>query len=147
MLSLTTPPPPRARRLLEDILSFPIFDKSYRNGLTRTIRHKKAELYFWTKYIYFFDWSLKNVIFCRVSPISTRLFCYITCTFKRPSLRLLRFKISQFVPFLHKFDRFCGVLIKKRANLNLSNRRLVRLKVHVMLQKSLVLMRETLQKI
>ena len=36
---------------------------------------------------------------CRVSPISTRPFCYVTCTFKRLSLWLFRFKISQFVPF------------------------------------------------
>ena len=31
----------------------------------------------------------KMFFFCRVSPISTRLFCSITCTFKRPSLRSL----------------------------------------------------------
>ena len=42
----------------------------------------------------------QNFIFCRVSPVSTRIFCYITCTFKRTSLRLFRFKISQCVPFL-----------------------------------------------
>ena len=40
--------------------------------------------------------------FCRVSPNSTRLFCYITCTIKRTSFRLFRFKISQSVPFLIK---------------------------------------------
>ena len=76
----------------------------------------------------------KNYFFCRVSPISKRLFCYITYTFKRPSLRLFRFKISQSVPFLHIFDRFCGFLIKKGTKceiLNLNNRRLVRLKVHI----------------
>ena len=41
---------------------------------------------------------------------------------------LFRFKISQFVPFLHIFDTFCGFLIKKRSHfeiLNLNNRRLV----------------------
>ena len=37
------------------------------------------------------DWSLKNKFFCRVSPISTTLFCYITCILKRPSLRDLKF--------------------------------------------------------
>ena len=75
--------------------------------------------------------------FCRVSPISTRLFWNITCTFKRPSLRLFRFKIWQFVPFFH---RFCGFLFKRGTNceiLNLNNRRLVLLKVYVKLQKVL----------
>ena len=42
--------------------------------------------------------SLNLFLFCRVSSIITRLFCYITCTFKCKSLRLFRFKISQFVP-------------------------------------------------
>ena len=36
----------------------------------------------------------KIEFFCRVSPISTRLFCYITCTYKRPSLRFLYYKKS-----------------------------------------------------
>ena len=53
--------------------------------------------------IYFYELKVtghsKMLYFCRVSPISTRLFCYITCIFKRPSLQLFRFKISQFVPF------------------------------------------------
>ena len=40
--------------------------------------------------IQFFSW---------VSPISTRLFCCITCTFKRSSLWLFRFT-TKFVPFL-----------------------------------------------
>ena len=47
------------------------------------------------------DWSLKIEFFCRVSQISTSLFCYITCTFKRTILRFFRFKISQCVPFLN----------------------------------------------
>ena len=40
-------------------------------------------------------------------------------------------------------SRFCGFLIKKGTNceiLNLNNRRLVRLKVHIIKQKSLVMM-------
>ena len=68
-----------------------------------------------------------------VSLISTRLFFVISCTFKRPSLRLFRFKILQFVPTLHIFDRFCGFSIQKGTNCaisNISNRRLGRLKVH-----------------
>ena len=45
----------------------------------------------------------KIKFFGRVSPnISARLFCYITCIFKRPSLRIFWFKISQFVPFCMK---------------------------------------------
>jgi hypothetical protein len=32
------------------------------------------------------EWLLKNLIFCWDSPISTRLFCCITCTFKHQSL-------------------------------------------------------------
>ena len=36
---------------------------------------------------------------------STRLFCYITCTFKHTSLRLFRFTISQCVPFLIKIRK------------------------------------------
>ena len=35
-------------------------------------------------------------------PISTRLFCYITCTFKHTSLQLSKLKISQCFPFLIK---------------------------------------------
>ena len=76
----------------------------------------------------------KIKLFCRVFPVITRLFCYITCTFKRPSLRLFWLQISQFVPFLHIFDKFCGFLIRKGTNcaiLNINNRRLRRLKVHV----------------
>ena len=72
------------------------------------------------------------VFFCMVSPISTRLFCYITCTFK--CLLLFIFEISQFVPFFHIFDRFCGFKIKKGTHcevLNLNKRILVRLKVHI----------------
>ena len=47
---------------------------------------------------------------------------------------------------LHIFDRFCGFLIQKGTHceiLHLNNRRLMRLKVHV-IKKSLVLMGETL---
>ena len=40
--------------------------------------------------------------FCRVSSISTRLFFNVKCTFKRTSIRLFRFKISESVPFLIK---------------------------------------------
>ena len=43
--------------------------------------------------------------FCRVSPISTRHFCNITRTFKRTSLRLFRYQISQFVPFSNKIRK------------------------------------------
>ena len=46
------------------------------------------------------------------NAISSTIF-KVTGTFKRPSLRLFKFKISQFVPFLHFFDRFCGFLIQK----------------------------------
>ena len=52
----------------------------------------------------------------------------------------LDLKFRNFVPFLHIFDRFCGFLNKKGKNceiLNLNNWRLVRLKVHVIQQKSL----------
>ena len=73
----------------------------------------------------------KLIFFCKVSPIRTRLFCFITCTFKRTSLRLFRFKITQCFPFLHIFVRFFGFLIKKGTNceiLNPNNRRLVRFK-------------------
>ena len=50
---------------------------------------------------------------------------------------------------MHIFDRFYGFLIKKGAYceiLNLINRRLVRLKVHIIYQKILALMGETLEK-
>ena len=76
----------------------------------------------------------KKIFVCPVSPFSTRLFWTFSWTFKRTSLRLFRFKISQCVPFLHIFDWFCGFLIKKGTHceiLNLDNRRLVLLKVHV----------------
>ena len=76
----------------------------------------------------------KIKFFCRVSPIQYRTFCYVTCTFKRTSLRLFRFKISQFVPFLHICYRFWGFLIQNGTNdetWNLNNRRLVCF-VHVM---------------
>ena len=44
----------------------------------------------------------KLIFFCRVSSISTRLFFNVKCTFKRTSIRLFRFKISESVPFLIK---------------------------------------------
>ena len=75
-------------------------------------------------------------------------FVIYSCNFKSPSIRIFRFKFSQFVPFLHVFDGFWGFSIKKGTHceiLNLKNWRLVRLKVHVIKQKSLVLMGETLQ--
>ena len=84
-----------------------------------------------------------------VSPISTRLFCYITCSFKRTSLRLFRFEIAQFFPFWIENPQNLSEMCKKGSNcqiLNQNNRRLGRLKVHVIKQQSLVLMGETLQK-
>ena len=65
---------------------------------------------------------------CMISPISTRLFWFITCIFKRPSLRLFRFKIDKFVPFCIKSTRL--------INLNLNNRRLGRLQVVINKKKS-----------
>ena len=41
-------------------------------------------------------------IFVRSPPSVQHVFCFITCICKRPSLRLFRFKISQFVPFCMK---------------------------------------------
>ena len=79
-------------------------------------------------------WSLKNLIFLSDFPHQYLQDFFVTCIFKRLSLRLFRFKISQFVPYLHIFDRFCGFLIKKGTNseiFNLNNQRLVRFKVHV----------------
>ena len=76
----------------------------------------------------------KIKFFCRVSPISTSFFCFITCTFKCTSLRLFRFKISQFVPFCKKKSVKSIENMQKGTNcenLNLKNRRLVRLKVHM----------------
>ena len=74
--------------------------------------------------------TLKSLIFfVGFFPSVQDFFVCYKCTFKR-SLRLFRFKISQFVPFLHFFDRFCGFLIKQGTHceiLNLNNRRLVRL--------------------
>ena len=85
--------------------------------------------------------------FCRVFPISSRLFCYLTCIFKRPSLLLFRFKISHLSPY----GGFLGDFMQNGINceiLNLNNRRLGRLKIHkCYIKKSLVLMGETLQKI
>ena len=77
----------------------------------------------------------KIEFFCRVSPISTRLFCYTTFTFKRTSLWLFRSKISQLVPFWIKNPQNLSEICKKGTNceiLNLNNWRLGRLKVHVM---------------
>ena len=71
----------------------------------------------------------------RVSPLSTSLFClFIICTFKRPSLRLFRFKIDQFVPFCMKTPKSLPKR-EKFINFKLSSRRLGRLKVHVINQK------------
>ena len=47
----------------------------------------------------------KMFVFCRVSPINTRLFCYITCTFKRTSLWLFRFKFHNLSPL--KICKIC----------------------------------------
>ena len=65
--------------------------------------------------------------------ISTRIVCYIKCTFKRTSLWLRRFKISR-VPFLIEDLQNVSKICKKGTNcenLNLNKRRLLRLKVHV----------------
>ena len=59
----------------------------------------------------------KILFLCRVSPISTRLSCYIRCIFKRPSLRLFRFKILQFVPFWIKNPQNRSKICKKRDKL------------------------------
>ena len=75
-----------------------------------------------------------------VSPISTRLFFFKNMYARVSGYVDLNFTIC---PLLHISDRFCRFLFKKGTNcaiLNLNNRRLRRLKVHVILQKSLVLM-------
>ena len=67
-------------------------------------------------------------------PPSKRLVCYITYTFKRTSLRLFKFNISQCVPFWNKNPQNLSKICKKGTNceiLNLNSRRLGRLKVHV----------------
>ena len=68
----------------------------------------------------------ENIYFCG-------LFCYITCTLKRSCLRLFRFRISQFVPFLIRNPQNLSKICKKGTNCVLyqNNRRLLRLKVHV----------------
>ena len=69
----------------------------------------------------------------------TRLFCWITVTFKRPSLRLFRFKIAQFVPFWNINPQNLSKICKNGANceiLKQKNRRLGRLKVHVIEYKN-----------
>ena len=76
---------------------------------------------------------------CRVSPISTRLFCYVACTFKSTSDRLFKLKISQCVSFLMKNQQNLLKICKKGTNceiFNLDNQRLRCLKVQVMHQKS-----------
>ena len=93
------------------------------------------------------DWSLKKK-FVGFPPSAQDFLQYIKCTFKR-SLRLFRFKILKFVPFLIKNPQNISKICKKGTHseiLNLNNRRLMRLKVHVILQKSLVLTGKTLQK-
>ena len=57
---------------------------------------------------------------------------------KRPSLRLFRFKIAQCVPLWIKNPQKLSKICKKGTNceiLNQNNRRLERLKVHVIFQK------------
>ena len=97
---------------------------------------------------FYLKWlRLLKFFFCRVSPISARLFCYIACTCKRSSLRLFRFKFHNVTPFWFKIRKSIEN-IKKGTNceiLNLNNRRIGRLKVHFTKQKSFVLMGETLQ--
>ena len=46
-------------------------------------------------------------------PLSTRLFCQITCTLKRTRVKLFRFKISQFVPLLTKNPQNISKICKK----------------------------------
>ena len=75
--------------------------------------------------------------FVGFSPSVQDFFCYITCP------------ISQFVPFSIKNPRNLSKICKKGTNcenLNLNNRKLGRLNVHVISQKSHVQMGDTLQK-
>ena len=68
---------------------------------------------------------------CRVSPISTMLFCCITCIVKRLSLRLFRFKISQVSPFAWKHLK----IRQKGTNCKISNLKNRRwLEIHVIEQ-------------
>ena len=77
-------------------------------------------------------WFLKNLILFLGFPPSVQDFFVI-------KQGLLNARVSgnldlKFVPFLHIFDGFCGFLIQKGTNceiLNLNNRRLGRLKVHI----------------
>ena len=56
----------------------------------------------------------KFEFFWRVYPISTILFCwFITCTVKRPSLRLFRFNNDQIVPFCIKNPQYLSKICKK----------------------------------
>ena len=67
----------------------------------------------------------KNKCFCRVSPISKRLFLLNNMvhvrTFKGPSLQLFRFKISQFVIFLIKNPQNLFKICKKGTNCKILN--------------------------
>ena len=57
----------------------------------------------------------KNIKF--TSKVTQQLFfCYITCTFKRTSLLLFRFKISQCVPFWIKNLQNLSKICKKGTN-------------------------------
>ena len=79
-------------------------------------------------------------------PSVQDFFCYITLTFKRTSY--LDLKFHNLSPFWLEIPQNLSKIFKKGTNceiLYLINRRLGRLKVHVIKQKSLVLMGETLQ--
>ena len=83
---------------------------------------------------------------CRVYPINTRLFFwFITCTFKRRVSSYFDLELINLSLFAWKHLK----IRQKGSNwsiLNLNDRRLGRLKVNIINQKSLVLMEETLQK-
>ena len=90
-------------------------------------------------------------LWCFVSPVSTRLSCHITCTFKRKSFRLFIFKISQFVPDWIKNPQKSIENMQKGDKLwylNLNNRETQALKgTCYITKKSIVLMGETIEKI
>ena len=65
----------------------------------------------------FLKWLVTRKLhfFCRVSPNSLFL-CEITYAFKRPSLQLFKFKISQFVPFWIKNPQNLSKICKNWPN-------------------------------
>ena len=66
-------------------------------------------------------------------------FCYITWTFKRTSLSLFRFKISQCAPFLIKNRQSLSKICKKGTNREILNLNIQRLGTCYITKKSLVL--------